>query len=387
MKFGATRMDGLEESATVSLMDRARAMAAQGMDVINLAGGDPDFTTPAHIIEAGFAAAKRGDTHYVSSRGVPAFLEAIAGTYADAYGLKYDPKTEVLVSAGGKVTLYIAIMATVDRGDEVLIPEPAWVSYVPVVQLAEGVPVGVPLNPDQNFRITREALEAHITPRSRAILVNTPCNPTGRVLTREELEAIAAVAVRHDLLVYFDEIYDKLLYDGHQHINIATLPGLRERTIILNGLSKTYAMTGWRVGYALAPKPILSAMVKVQQHTVTCAASFAQQAGVAALTGPQDCVAEMLSVYDQRRRLVVEGLNSIPGIRCAAPEGAFYAFPDIRGTGMSSMEFSEFILEKAGVAMVPGFAFGASGEGYARLSFATATEKLAEMVERVRQVF
>lgn len=386
MKLGAERLQQVAESATLAFSERARQMAQKGINVIDLAGGDPDFTTPAHIIEAAFTAAQQGATHYVSSRGIPAFLEAIANHYAAEQGLQYDPKSEIMVTSGGKMAIYLAILATIDRGDEVLIPEPAWVSYVPMVQLVDGVPVEVHLDADNNFLLTREALEEKITSRTRALLLNSPSNPTGRVLSRQELEAAAEVALRHDLLVFSDEIYYRLLYDGHQHISIATLPGMRERTIILNGLSKTYAMTGWRVGFALAPKPIMSQMVKVQSHTVTCAAAFAQHAGAAALNGPQDCVREMVEVYAQRRRLIVDGLNSLPGVRCDAPEGAFYAFPNIRGTGMTSLEFCERMLEEAHVVMTPGSAFGPSGEGYVRLSFANATEKLAEAIERLRNV-
>ena len=386
MKLGSERMKGVVESATVALSDKARLLAQQGVDVINLAGGDPDFATPAHVTAAAFEAIQKGATHYVSSRGIPPLLSAIAAKYEREQGLKYDPNREVLVTAGGKMGIYAAIMGTLDRGEEVLLPEPAWVSYVPMIQLADAVPVPVPLDGADNFRLTRQALEARITPRSRLILVNSPNNPTGRVLTRAEVEAVAEVALAHDLLVISDEIYEKLLFDGRQHISIATLPGMRERTIIVNGLSKSHAMTGWRLGFALAPRPIMDGMLKVQQHTATCAAAFTQAAGVAALNGPQDCVSDMVNVYQQRRDLIVEGLNSLPGVRCAAPEGAFYAFPNVAGTGMTSEQFCAFILDKAQVVMTPGSAFGATGEGFVRLSFANATDLLAETVRRMRQV-
>jgi aspartate aminotransferase len=385
MKLGSHRIQGVVESATVALSDKARLLAQQGIDVINLAGGEPDFPTPAHIVEAAFDSIHKGATHYVSSRGIPPLLDAIAAKYRRENGLTYDPKTEVLVTPGGKLSLYAAIVGTVDRGDEVLLPEPTWVSYVPMVQLADGIPVAVPLDGKDHFRLTRAALEKHITARSRMILICSPSNPTGRVLTRDELQAVADVAKAHDLLVISDEMYEKLLYDGHQHISIATLPGMWERTIITNGLSKSHAMTGWRLGFALAPKGILSEMLKVQQHTATCAAAFTQYAGVAALNGPQECVYEMLDVYRQRRQLIVDGLNSVPGVTCAAPEGAFYAFPDIRRTGMTSARFCEQMLEKAQVVMTPGHNFGASGEGYVRLSFANATDKLEQTVERLRK--
>lgn len=385
MKLGSDRLDGITESATVALSDKARLMAAQGIDVISLAGGEPDFATPAHITEAAFKAVQDGATHYVSSRGIPPLLDAIAAKYATEQGLTYNPKTEVLVSPGGKMSLYAAIMGTVDRGDEVLIPEPAWVSYVPMVQLADGVPVAVPLEGKDNFRITRRALEDKISDRSRAILINSPSNPTGRVLTDEELETVAEVALENELLVISDEIYEKLLFDGRRHVSIATLPQMQVRTIIINGLSKSHAMTGWRLGIAVAPRKILSSMLKVQQHTVTCAAAFTQYAAAAALTGPQDCVDEMLEAYRVRRELIVDGLNSLPGVSCAAPEGAFYAFPDISETGMTSERFSEWILEEARVAMTPGSAFGEAGEGYVRLSFANSDAKLEQTIERMRK--
>jgi aspartate aminotransferase len=385
MKPGSERLHNVEESATVALSDKARLMAAQGIDVISLAGGEPDFDTPAHITEAGFKAVQEGATHYVSSRGIPALLDAIAAKYQAEQNLEYNPKTDILVSPGGKMSLYAAIMGTVDRGDEVLIPEPAWVSYVPMVQLADGVPVGVPLDGKDNFRITRDALEDKITDRSRAILINSPSNPTGRVLTREELETVAEVALENELLVISDEIYEKLLFDGHEHISIASFPLMQERTIIVNGLSKSHAMTGWRLGIAVAPRNIMSAMLKVQQHTVTCAAAFTQYAAVAALTGPQDCVSEMLDAYRVRRTLIVDGLNSLPGVQCAAPEGAFYAFPDITGTGMSSETFSLRMLEKARVALTPGSSFGSASEGYVRLSFANSNQMLEQTIERLRE--
>jgi aspartate aminotransferase len=387
MKLGSEKMKGVVESATVALSDKARLLAQQGIDVINVAGGDPDFITPAHIRAAAWAAMEQGDTHYVSSRGIPPLLKAIAEKYQREQGLTYDPNSEVLVTPGGKLALYAAVMGTLDRGEEVLLPEPAWVSYVPMIQLADGIPVSVPLDGADNFTLTRAALEAKVTPRSRLILVNSPNNPTGRVLTAAEVAAIAETALAHDLLVISDEMYEKLIYDGRQTVSLAGLPGMRERTIIINGLSKSHAMTGWRLGFAVAPKPIMSAMLKVQQHTATCAASFTQVAGVAALTGPQECVAHMADVYRQRRDLVAAGISSIPGLRCAAPEGAFYAFPYVAGSGMTSEKFCAHILEKAQIVMTPGYCFGASGEGYARLSFATATDRLEEMIARLRKVF
>ncbi len=278
------------------------------------------------------------------------------------------------------------MMATVEPGVDVMVLEPAWVSYTPMVEMAGGNVVHVGLNPKDNFRVTRDLLESAITPSTRGILINSPSNPTGRVLDEAEFDAIAGLARDHDLLVYTDEMYEKILYDGHTHISIAALPGMWERTLTFNGLSKAYAMTGWRIGYVAGPKTFIDEIAKVHSHSVTHATSFAMAGGVAALTGPQEFIGEMVAAWDRRRRNVAAGLSAIRGIDCPLVEGAFYAFPDISGTGMNSLDFADLILREAHVALVPGTAFGDAGEGHVRLSFATSDELLEKAVERIGKV-
>lgn len=381
--FISDRVRDLAPSPTIAVSDRARVLRAEGIDVIDLGGGDPDFITPAHIRQAAADAMNAGDTHYVASAGTPAFRKAIAAKLRDENGLSYDPNTEVIVTPGAKAALFQAALTLIEPGVEMLVLEPAWVSYVPMIELAGGTPVPVALDPDDDFAITRERLEAAITPATRAILLNSPNNPTGRVTTEIEYAAIAAVAIAHDLLVFADEMYEKIVYDGHRHISIATLPGMFERTLTFNGLSKAYAMTGWRLGYVAGPADYLRQIAKVHTHSVTCATSFAQAGGVAALTGDQGFIAGMVSAWDRRRRMVSEGLSAIRGLRCPAPEGAFYAMVDARETGCSSMEISDRILREAHVAVVPGVAFGQAGEGHFRLSFATDDASLRTAVDRI----
>jgi aspartate aminotransferase len=385
MRFAA-RVTQVTESATLAVSNKARALARQGVDVIDLGGGDPDFITPAHIRAAAERAMEAGLTHYVNSRGIPELLTALADKLRRENGLTYDPATEILVAPGGKQAIYATLMALVGPGDEVIIPEPAWVSYVPCVQLAGATPVPVALPADQNWTLTRAALAAAVTPRTRLIIINSPSNPTGHVMRREELEAVAAVAADHDLLVMADEIYEHLLYDGHRHISFGTLPGMADRTLTINGFSKSYAMTGWRLGYVAARREIISEVLKVHSHSVTCATSFVQAGAVAALTGPQDCIAEMRAAYTRRRALVTDGFNAIPGLRCPPIEGAFYAFVDVRGTGLDSTTFASRLLDEAHVAVTPGIAFGQAGEGFVRLSFANSDDLLQRAIERTARM-
>ncbi|MDQ3514698.1 MAG: pyridoxal phosphate-dependent aminotransferase [Chloroflexota bacterium] len=385
-QFIARRVRDLAPSPTLAVSDKARTMRAEGLDVIDLGGGDPDFITPQHVRDAATAAMNAGDTHYVASNGTPALRKAIAEKLQRDNDVAVDPVTEVIVTPGGKASLFQAMLALVEPGVEVLIPEPAWVSYVPMVEVAGGRPVGVPLDPDDGFRITAETLEAHVSADTRVLLVNSPNNPTGRVLDDGEMDAIAHVAQDHDLLVFSDEMYEKILYDGHQHRAIASLPGMAERTLTFNGLSKAYAMTGWRLGYVAGPAPYIKQIAKVHSHSVTCATSFAQAGGVAALTGPQGFIGDMVAAWDRRRRAVAEGVNAIRGLRCPLAEGAFYAFVDARELGMDSVALADRLLREAHVALVPGVAFGGAGEGHLRLSFATGDDLLAESVRRIGDV-
>jgi aspartate aminotransferase len=371
----------------LAVSDKARQMKAQGIDVIDLGGGDPDFITPAHIRQAAVDAMNAGDTHYVASPGIPALRKAIAAKLRHDNGIEVDPIGGVVVTPGGKQALFEATMALIEPGVDVLIPEPSWVSYMPMVELAGGRVVPIALDPDDNFRITSERLEASVTPASRVIIICSPNNPTGRVLSQAELDAIADLAREHDLLVFSDEMYEKILYDGHTHTSIATLPSMAERTLVFNGMSKAYAMTGWRLGYVAGPKTYVTEIEKVQSHSATCATSFVQAAGVVALTGPQGFIDDMVGAWDRRRQAVSTGLGNVKGITCRPAEGAFYAFADIRETGMTSAEAAEVLLREAHVAVTPGAAFGDAGEGHVRLSFATSDEALQKAVERIGDVF
>jgi len=386
VKIITKKMELIKPSATVAVSDKARDLMRKGKDIINLGGGEPDFDTPRHIIEAGIKAINEGKTHYVSSLGIPELRSLISKKLKNENGLSYDPD-EIIVSPGAKFSLYAAITALIDKGDEVIIFDPSWVSYEPIVQLAGGISVHISLKRENNFLISKETILEKITPNSRMILLNTPNNPTGRILTISELSAIAEVAKEKDLLVVSDEIYEKIIYDGNKHVSIGTLEDMIDRTIVINGFSKAYAMTGWRLGYVAAKGNLTKQILKVQQHAVTCAASFAQYAGIAALEGSQKIVNEMVSMYKTRRDIITEGLNSLPGVVCDSPEGAFYSFPNISGTGMSSMEFSDLLLTNAGVAVTPGVAFGQSGEGHIRLSFANSTELIERAIIKIQKLF
>ncbi len=381
----ARRVTSIGQSPTIAVSDRARQLKAAGRDVIDLGGGDPDFPTPAHIVAAAADAMESGDTHYVASPGTPELRAAIVEKLRADNGLTYSAD-EIIVTPGGKPALFAAIMALVDQGDEVLILDPGWVSYAPEVVIAGGTPVGVPLSADDDFAITEAILRPYITPRTRALILCTPNNPTGRVATESELATVARLAREHDFYVLSDEIYEKLVYDGAVHRSIAALPGMWERTITLNGFSKAYAMTGWRLGFLAAPQPVVAQIMKVHSHSVTCAASFSQRAATVALSGSQEFIGTMVAAYDRRRHLVTDGLNSIPGVRCALPQGAFYSFPDIRGTGLSSARAAELLIDEGGVAVTPGSAFGSAGEGFIRLSYATSDALLTSAIARIGTV-
>ncbi len=380
------RLSEIIESPTIGVMDRARALRQKGVDVVDFGPGEPDFTTPRHILEAGSRAILSGDTHYTPSRGIPALRRAIASKLEADNGVSYNPDREIIVTASSKLALVIAAMTVLSEGDEALVLDPSWVSYAAIVRLAGATPIHVALDGARNFQIDEAVLEAAVTPRTKLILLNSPNNPTGRVNDRQELDAIAAVARRHGLLVLSDEIYEKILFDGREHVSLASLPGMRERTITINGFSKNYAMTGWRLGYLAAEAALMSEMLKVQQHTIGCAASFVQAAAVEALEGPQEPIEEMRQEYQARRDLVVQGLNAIPGVQCHVPQGTFYAFPRVADCGFpSSADFAEYMLGDAHVAITPGEAFGDSGRGHVRLSFATSREEIEKGLGRMAQ--
>ncbi len=356
-------------------------IAATMEDVISLGIGEPDFTTPPAIVRAGIASLEAGETHYTSNSGIAELRTALADHLERLYGLRYDPDKELLVTVGVSEALYLAFAATIDHGDEVIVPQPCFVAYNPEVVLAGGVPVNVCTRAQDDFQVFATDVEEALTPRTKAILLGYPNNPTGAVMTRERLLDIAHLAEVHDLLVISDEIYDRLVY-GVEHTCFAALPGMRERTILLGGFSKAYAMTGWRIGYAAAPAEILGAMRKVHQYTIMSAPTIAQFAALEALRSGEQAVQEMRARYDRRRRLIVDGLNSI-GLTCFEPKGAFYAFPSIAATGMTDEEFSERLIKEERVACVPGSAFGACGAGHVRCSYATSYEKIEQALERM----
>ena len=384
--FFATRVQTAAPSPTLAVSDRARQLKAEGVDVIDLGGGDPDFITPEHIRKAAIEAMNAGDTHYVASPGTPALRNAIADKLKTDNGITVDPAKGIIVTPGGKAALFQSILAFVEPGVDVMILEPAWVSYTPMVELAGGRALHVGLDPDHNFAITRELLEANVTSATRVLLLNSPNNPTGRVATREELTIIADFAKAHDLLVFTDEMYEKIVYNDNSHISIATLPDMADRTLTFNGLSKAYAMTGWRLGYVAGPDVFIKKIATVHSHSLTCATSFAQAGGVAAYEGPQEIIHEMVSAWNRRRQLITDGMNEVAGLKVQPIEGAFYAFVDGRETGMDAAALSTRLLDEAHVAVVPGTAFGDSGEGHFRLSFATGDEILQKAIDRIREL-
>lgn len=357
-------------------------IAAEMEDVISLGVGEPDFVTPWSIRESCVYGLEQGYTSYTANRGLLELREEICALQKRNFNIDYDPKTNVLVTVGVSEALDIAMRAILTPGDEILIPEPCYVSYKACASLAGAVPVAVPAKIENNFSITPADLEAHVTNKTKALLIGYPNNPTGAILTKEQLMDIANFAQEHDLIVISDEIYGDLTYGGERHVCFAGLPCMKDRTILLNGFSKAYAMTGWRIGYAMSNPAIISAMTKIHQYTMLCAPITAQIAAVEALRHGEKYMKKMVSEYDKRRRLIYDGLTNA-GLKCFEPKGAFYIFPDITFTGLTSEEFAEQLLMKEHVALVPGTAFGQCGEGYVRCSYATSVTKISEAIARI----
>ena len=356
-------------------------IAATMSDVISLGVGEPDFVTPLHIREAGVEAIERGETKYTSNYGTIELRTAISDLLERRYGVRYDPKSEILVTVGVSEGIDAAMRALLDPGDEVIVPDPGYVAYEADVIFAGGSVRPATTHVENRFAVTAEEIEAAITPRAKVILIGNPNNPTGAVIAREELERIGEVARKHDLIVLTDEVYSRLVYGG-EHASLVTVPGMRDRTVLVDGFSKAYAMTGWRIGYVAAPAHILDAMLKIHQYTIMCASTMSQAAALEAVLHGEADVKAMVASYEQRRRLSVDGMNRV-GLPCYEPGGAFYVFPSIASTGLTSDEFAEKLLFEERVAVVPGSAFGAAGEGYIRCTYATAQEKLVEAIERI----
>ena len=350
-------------------------------DAISLGVGEPDFDTPWHIRDEGIYSLEKGRTFYTSNAGLKELREEICSYLERKIGVSYDPMQETMVTVGGSEAIDLALRAMLNPGDEVLIPMPSYVSYVPCTVLADGVPVLIELKEENEFRLTAEELEAAITPKSKILILPFPNNPTGAIMEQKDLEALLPVILKHDLLVITDEIYSELTYSG-THVTIASMPGMKERTVLINGFSKAYAMTGWRLGYAAAPELIMDQMLKIHQFAIMCAPTTSQYAAIEALQNGDDDIEYMRSQYDMRRRLIVDGLNAM-GLKCFEPEGAFYVFPSVKSTGLTSMEFSEKLIYSKRVAVVPGDAFGACGEGFVRISYSYSIKHITEALERM----
>src|SRR3954454_15737246 len=377
----AERMNRLGTETAFEVLVRARALEAQGKDIVHLEVGEPDFDTPANIVEAGADALQHGWTHYGPSAGLPDLRSAIADYLNRSRGLSYTGDN-VVVTPGGKPIMFFVILALLEAGDEAIYPNPGFPIYESMINFTGATAVPSPIREENDFALDVEELADLITPRTKLLIINSPGNPTSGVLSAAEIGRIAQLAVEHDLIVLSDEIYSEIIYEG-EHVSIATFPGMAERTIILDGFSKTYAMTGWRLGYGAMPPDLVAAVNKLMVNSNSCTAVATQRAGVEALTGPQDEVEAMVAAFRRRRDIVVTGLNKLDGIRCLNPNGAFYVFPNIPGTGKTSRVFADGLLEEFGVAALAGTSFGSYGEGFLRLSYANSEENLRKALDRI----
>lgn len=381
----AARQALLGTETAFETLAKAKELERQGKSIVHLEIGEPDFDTPEHIRDAAKQALDDGFTHYGASAGQIELREAIAKHQTERQG--YDVSADsVIVTPGGKPVMFFTIMALVEQGVEVIYPNPGFPIYESMINYMGGIAVPMQLNEESGYNADIDNLRSLITPHTKLIIVNSPNNPCGSVIPESDLEKIAEMAVENDLVVLADEIYKDMYYGDQEHVSITKFPGMRERTVILDGFSKSYAMTGWRLGYGVFPDFLVEPVTRLMTNSVSCTSVFSQMAAIAALEGPQDSVAAMMEEFTKRRDLVVEGLNSLPGITCPVPKGAFYAFPNIRGTGMSSQEFANKALYEAGVALLAGTAFGAFGDGYIRISFANSQENLLEAIERLRKI-
>ena len=377
----ASRMSRLGTETAFEVLARARMLEAEGMDVIHLEIGEPDYDTPENVVRAGVDALSGGFTHYGPSPGLPDVRARIAREVADTRGISVSGDN-VVVTPGGKPIMFFVLLALAEHGDEVLYPNPGFPIYESMINFAGAEAVPMPLREDSDFNVDVDEVAEQITPATKLMIINSPNNPCGSVMSREELRALAELAVERDVMVLADEIYSRFLFEGEHH-SITAFPGMAERTIILDGFSKTYAMTGWRLGYGVMPLELVEPISRLMTNSVSCTASFTQMAAIEALDGPQDDAYGMVDEFKRRRDLIVDGLNAIPGIRCAMPKGAFYVFPNVEGTGLSSVEFADRLLQEAGVASLSGESFGEYGKGYVRFSFANSAENIQKALERI----
>lgn len=381
----ASRMEALPFSEIRVMMEKATQMQKNGEDVIHMEIGRPDFDTPQVIKDAANTALANGNVFYTSNYGTPELRQAIADKLKRDNGIDYKAE-EILVTIGVGEGTYAAVAAFTEPGDEILVPDPVWLNYIHVPHFFGAVPVSYALKEENDYQIDLDQIESLITPKTKMLVINTPGNPTGVVQSYETLEKLADIAKKHNLIVVSDEIYEKLVYDGAKHVSIAALPGMKERTITLNGFSKCYSMTGWRLGYAAAPVEFIKAMVRVHAYINTCAPSFVQEAGITALEKAEPDVQEMVKEYQRRRDYAVSAINAIDGLSCKTPGGAFYIFVNIKALGKTSAEMADYLLDHAKIAAVPGSAFGPEGEGYIRLSYACSYERIVEAMERLKKV-
>ncbi len=379
----AEAMGRLGTETAFEVLAKARALEAQGREIIHLEIGEPDFDTPSNIIESAGTALMEGHTHYCPSAGIPELRQAIAEYTSETRGVEVTPE-EVVVTPGAKPIMFFSILALVEAGDEVLYPNPGFPIYESMIKFVGAKPVPLVLEEERDFRFDVAQLEEKVSPRTKMIIINTPQNPTGAVLTKDDLEGIAKAAKDHDLIVLSDEVYERILYEG-EHVSFLAVPGVQDRTILLNGFSKTYAMTGWRLGYGVMPEELAVHITRLMTNSNSCTATFTQWAGVEALRGPQDSVREMVKEFGRRRDVIVPGLNAIAGIRCNNPKGAFYVFPNIEGTGMSERDFADYMMEEGGVAMLAGTSFGEYGRGFVRISYANSVENIQKALANIQE--
>ena len=380
----AARMSRLGTESAFEVLARARALEAKGIDVVHLEIGEPDFDTPQNICDAATTAINKGCTHYTTSQGIPELRAEIAKELGSSRGVSFDPD-RIVVTTGAKPIMFYSILALLGEGDEAIHQDPLFPIYESMIKFSGATAVPIPLREELGFRKDMDELRSKVTSRTRMIMINSPQNPSGGVMEEEDIRVLAEIARENDIIVLSDEVYDHIMYDGENY-SIASQPGMLDRTILLNGFSKTYAMTGWRMGYGFFPPDLVTQIVRLVTNSVSCAPPFIQQACVEALRGPQDSVPKMVAEFKKRRDLIVDGLNEIPGISCHRPKGAFYVFPNIKKLGMSANKFSDHLLNEGGVATLSGTAFGANGEGYLRLSYATSQENIKKALEKIKMV-